>query len=445
VKCRPTNGSAIDISQGGCDNMADEALSGRPGSLTPEQEEKLKDLWALTLQVAGILDDGSAPVELCDKKSRIDSTNSKKPKKKRISLFRKNKEEEDNDPTNGANDVDDKFGQTKLFNEAMVNMTPESLRKSFWSMVKHDNPDALLLRFMRARRWDIEKALFMMISTMRWRLTEVHVDDDVIKNGELDALLKSTSSDTAKQKFGKDFLDQMRLGKSFLHGVDKKDRPLCLVRVRQHKIGEQGEGSLERYTVYLIETARMILSPTVDTASVIFDMTGFSMANMDYTPVKFMIKCFEANYPECLGVILVHKAPWVFQGIWKIIRGWLDPTVASKVQFTNTVEEMEEYVNRSQIIKEFGGDEDWEYQYVEPVLGENDIMNDTDARDKLLREREKIVKEYEDTTRKWIQANSTDRPVIYKKRLEIANSLRDNYWKLDPYIRARTYYDRIGE
>lgn len=43
-------------------------------------------------------------------------------------------------------------------------------------------------------------------------------------------------------------------------------------------------------------------------------MTGFSMANMDYTPVKFMVKCFEANYPECLGAVLVHKAPWIFQG-----------------------------------------------------------------------------------------------------------------------------------
>lgn len=43
-------------------------------------------------------------------------------------------------------------------------------------------------------------------------------------------------------------------------------------------------------------------------------MTGFSMANMDYGPVKFMIKCFEANYPESLGVVLVHKSPWIFQG-----------------------------------------------------------------------------------------------------------------------------------
>lgn len=32
----------------------------------------------------------------------------------------------------------------------------------------------------------------------------------------------------------------------------------------------------------------------------------------DYHPVKFMIKCFEANYPESLGVVLIHKAPWIF-------------------------------------------------------------------------------------------------------------------------------------
>jgi hypothetical protein len=33
---------------------------------------------------------------------------------------------------------------------------------------------------------------------------------------------------------------------------------------------------------------------------------------MEYPPVKFIIKCFEANYPESLGVLLIHNAPWVF-------------------------------------------------------------------------------------------------------------------------------------
>lgn len=44
-------------------------------------------------------------------------------------------------------------------------------------------------------------------------------------------------------------------------------------------------------------------------------MTGFSLANMDYQPIKFMIQCFEANYPESLGAVLVHNAPWMFQGM----------------------------------------------------------------------------------------------------------------------------------
>lgn len=29
-----------------------------------------------------------------------------------------------------------------------------------------------------------------------------------------------------------------------------------------------------------------------------------------------MIKCFEANYPESLGVVLVHKSPWIFQSMY---------------------------------------------------------------------------------------------------------------------------------
>lgn len=29
-----------------------------------------------------------------------------------------------------------------------------------------------------------------------------------------------------------------------------------------------------------------------------------------------MIKCFEANYPESLGSVLIHKAPWIFSSKW---------------------------------------------------------------------------------------------------------------------------------
>lgn len=86
----------------------------------------------------------------------------------------------------------------------------------------------------------------------------------------------------------------------------------------------------------------------MDLQAVIFDMTEFSLKNVvssynpylpsskhgymsdfpsssrffsgggvrlqEFPPVKFIIKCFEANYPESLGVLLIHKAPWIFSG-----------------------------------------------------------------------------------------------------------------------------------
>lgn len=88
------------------------------------------------------------------------------------------------------------------------------------------------------------------------------------------------------------FIKQLRMGKSFLHGCDKEGRPICLVRVRLHKQADQSEEALEWYTVYIMETARLMLRDPVDTAAVVFDMTGFSMANM----VKSLPHCHRLSY-----------------------------------------------------------------------------------------------------------------------------------------------------
>jgi hypothetical protein len=206
----------------------------------------------------------------------------KEKKKSRLNVFkRKDKSdksgESDSAPASGTStptdisalsiaDEDDKHGQTKDFKTAIANSKPEDLRQAFWSMVKHDHPDALLLRFLRARKWDVEKALVMMISTMHWRAEEMHVDDDIVWNGELAAFQQSRSDDPKVKKEGDDFLAALRMGKSYMHGCDKEGKPICTVRVRLHKAGEQSEQSIERFTVHTIETARMFLRPPVDTA-----------------------------------------------------------------------------------------------------------------------------------------------------------------------------------
>lgn len=263
---------------------------GHLGNLTPEQEIKLRELWAVTLKTFGVANPANASEgavqTLTDTSNDSESVASgtEKKKKSRLSVFGKKHDTNGSgspsrDPSKHTGDDDDKYGQVKEYQQIVATQSPESLRMAFWSMVKADHPDALLLRFLRARKWDVDRALVMMISTMSWRSREMHVDDDVVKNGEGGALEDCTSSDRAVSQEGKDFLAQLRLGKSFLHGTDKEGRPLCFVRARLHHGGDQSERSMERYTVYVIETARLVLRTPVETAVSHKSRIAYSRAN----------------------------------------------------------------------------------------------------------------------------------------------------------------------
>lgn len=264
--------------------MPTEPAPGTIGTLTPEQEAKLQEFWILTLKVFGVKLD-ALEAEAANGNGNSEAApatpakEKKSPPKRRWGLWGRSSDDDDdaksvasakgitsNLASINITDGDDKYGQSKEFQQALEQLEPEEIRTAYWNMVKQDNPDSLLLRFLRARKWDVQKALIMMISTMRWRLQEVHVDDDIMANGEALALENSKSSDPAKKKKGEEFLHQMRMGKSFLHGVDRFGRPICVVRVRLHKAGDQEADTLERFTVYTIETARMLLAPPVETA-----------------------------------------------------------------------------------------------------------------------------------------------------------------------------------
>lgn len=271
---------------------------GRPETLTPEQEQVLKEFWLASFVVFGVattlpknlsilgtdpsttasstdLTASTTPSETTTSTTTTDTTPaaSVNEKKKSTSRFwsRSSKKEtptpQSTTTTGTAPDIalaatiakaegaQDKYGQSKQFKKILESMRPGELREAFWDMVKHDNPDGLLLRFLRARKWDVDDALFMMVSTMHWRLKEAKVEE-----------LNKTGEEMALKNGQNGFLNQIRMGKSFLHGTDKEGRPICTVRVKLHRKSDQTEKDLENYTVYIMETARLMLKHPVDTA-----------------------------------------------------------------------------------------------------------------------------------------------------------------------------------
>lgn len=410
------------------------AASGHFETLTAEQEIKLKEIWAHMLRFWG------TPVAQPALASRTTTTTSviseEKHKKKLFGRFRKSSKKHDDhglSKTRSRESIESTYTH-KMIHDSLKDLSPDEIYANFWNMLRTDTPDNLLLRFARARKWDNDRTMAMVAHTLHWRLKEKNVDQ-LLWEGDRPAFDDGDEPG---------FIKQFELSKAYFRGVDKASRPIVVIRPRLHHANEQTEADLEKYTLLVIEICRLVLQEPVDSASIIFDMSGFSMANMEYAPVKFMIGVFEAHYPESLGRLFIHKAPWIFPPIWNIIKNWLDPVVASKIHFTKNLKDLEKHIDNKWIPKEIEGGDDFEPKWIEPNAEDDKLMEDTEKRDKIKAERANLVEQFIEATVQWIESTPEENAKWKAEKRALGIKLAENYVKLDPYIRSKNNFDRMG-
>lgn len=235
---------------------------GQPGPrvLTEEQQRKVGELWYEMGKLIGLDVDGiAAEYGATNLKEQFEkeasSAASVAPATKKGRFGRSKPAEADND----------KHGSSKQFQSAINEMSTSELRMALWDFSKCDDPDSNLCRYLRARKWVVKDALVMLVSTIHWRNRVMHLDDDVLLHGEEEAVRIDQGEQQPvaglSKKVAHDLIDQLRMGKAFVHGRDKLGRPMCFIRVRMHKIGAHSNESLERLIVYMIESARFMLDP----------------------------------------------------------------------------------------------------------------------------------------------------------------------------------------
>lgn len=324
---------------------------------------------------------------------------------------------------------------------------------TFWNMIMMDDPDVIVLKFLRARKWNVSAGVAMMAACMKWRM-EFGVDR-IIEKGE-EGFLDQEG-----------FLHQLKIGKTFVQGTDRQGRPVVYINVRLHKASDQAPKTLEEFIVFSMESVRLMLTPPlVEKVTIIIDMTGFGLANMDWKSLAFIVKCLESYYPESLNVLVVHNPPWVFQGLWKIIAPMLDPVVRAKIQISKTSEELQEHIDPAQLLSNLGGKNGWKWTYEPVEKGENEMMGCVVEKKHELQNRQKLIKAYQDLTRIWAAAvessseqqsgGSEENPINSlailpedpsphaRLRTFVMYHLRVHYFILDPYIRGRSVYHRQG-
>jgi len=104
----------------------------------------------------------------------------------------------------------------------------------------------------------------------------------------------------------------------------------------------------------------------VQRSCVVFDLGGFSLKNMDYQFMKFMIGILQNYYPDSMGQCLILNSPWLFSGCWLILKRWIDPVSQQKIRFVSQ-QELLEFIEKDQIPTLYGGTSGWEYVYKYPL------------------------------------------------------------------------------
>lgn len=247
--------------------MAPRIPQGYLGNLTEAQEAKLRALWAIGLKFIEIheADEGATSREKTLEEKYVP------PAKKSKSMPRGQCATHDKYPTLVKELLSllptdernlDKLARQAV--EALDHWTPHMYRLIVTNVVKHEHPDALALRFLRACNWDLIQATKMMGKTIYWRTMEVAADDDIMRKGEGGACEDEMNSQGLTRTLGADFMKQVRWGKSYIHGTDREGRPVTHIRVRLHRSADQTTQSLERYTVFLLELARLSLRCPVE-------------------------------------------------------------------------------------------------------------------------------------------------------------------------------------
>jgi hypothetical protein len=196
----------------------------------------------------------------------------------------------------------------------------------------------------------------------------------------------------------------------------------------------------------MIETIRKLFTSGNETATIILDLSGFSVRNLDYEFVKFLINLLENHYPESLGVALVINAPYVFNSVWHIVKHWLDPVVRSKIIFIKHLNDLSEYIDLSILPKQFDG-ELTSFKYIQPTEEDKQMLlafrNDKDGEDIARRSHRRAAKKYLDITLQWAN-DINDNQNILKQRKRATKKLRNTFEQLIPYVSTKTHYHRVG-
>lgn len=218
-------------------------------------------------------------------------------------------------------------------------------RSRVHDVLKPNHTDFFLLKWLRARNFDLNAAESMLRSSLKWR--------------------QQTRVDMMHEEFNPPEV-LMKFFPQSLGGEDKGGMPLLIFPLGRLDVrgmlASVTKSDVVEYTILLLELVDRVKKrqsikhdKLLDNMTCVFDAEGFSMRDFTHKTVLdvfvTIFKIFEANYPESLKKAYVINAPKVFLLFWTMIKRFLSEPTRKKI----TIDGKESW--KSELLKDIEADQ----------------------------------------------------------------------------------------
>ncbi|GAQ83019.1 hypothetical protein KFL_001330015 [Klebsormidium nitens] len=195
-------------------------------------------------------------------------------------------------------------------------------------MLRARDDDITLLRFLRARQFDLEKAEAMFAAMLKFR--------------------EENNVDTIRETFAFPEKDKVKqYYPHYHHKTDKQGRPMYFEQLGVLKLDELLKvTTLERMLLYHVQEWEVLIDTkfpacskkaktSINSSLTVLDLKGVSLKHMTKTVRAFIQKLARVDqdyYPEYLGKMMIINAPTSFKAIWALVKPFLDKHTLKKIE-----------------------------------------------------------------------------------------------------------------
>ena len=202
------------------------------------------------------------------------------------------------------------------------NLTSQNVLPNF------DNYDDLfLLRFLRARKFDIEKTMEMFKKFLQWRF-DMKVDE-LRESYQMENLVQ------IKKLYPHGYHKTDKQGRPiYIELYDKTDVKGLFKITTEDKMVKYYIKQYERQIKYIFPACSAVVKRPVEQSCTVLDANGIGITSL-FGPIKGFVKLAsdigQDYYPEMLGKMTIVNVGFLFRAVWSLVKSFIDPKTQNKI------------------------------------------------------------------------------------------------------------------